>query len=139
MTNLNNEIGLSEKEDSITSPLQQTTQVCKGCKEILSLNEYYTSPKNKYLYYSKCKKCHNKVRKTHHISTPVKKLKGFQKLSMETQKSIIIDMFYYNKFKVEQGWDYNISKIIKKYNEIKYNNFMNWIKKGEIPTYIENL
>ena len=44
-------------------------------------------------------------------------------------------MFYYNKFKEEQGWDYNISKIIRKYNDIKYHNFMNWIKKGKIPTY----
>ena len=141
MTNLNNEICLSEKEDSIITPLQKATKFCKGCEKTLPLTEYYKRLKNnKFIYLTRCKKCHNKVRNEHARNREKKKKpNGFQSLSMETQKSIIIDMFYYNKFRVEQGWDYNVSKIIKKYNEIKYHNFMNWIRKGKIPAYIETI
>ena len=140
MTNLNDKIGLSQEEDSITPPLE-ATKFCKGCEKTLPLTEYYKRPKNnKFIYLTQCKKCHNKVRNEHARNTEKKKKPhGFQSLSMETQKSIIKDMFYYNKFRVEQGWDYNVSKIIKKYNEIKYHNFMNWIRKGKIPAYIETI
>ena len=144
MTNLNEKIGLSEKEDIITrinSSPQKATKYCKGCEETLILEEcFYKSNTRTFFYQTLCKKCHNKVRNEHARNTERKKKPhGFQSLSMETQKSIIKDMFYYNKFRVEQGWDYNVSKIIKKYNEIKYHNFMNWIRKGKIPAYIETI
>lgn len=139
MTNLDIESSLSEEKDFITPPLE-ATKFCKGCEKTLPLTEYYSRPKNKHLYLTLCKKCHNKVRNDHARNTKkLKKPNGFQALSIETQKSIIKDMFYYNKFKIEQGWDYNVSKIIKKYNEIKYHNFMNWIRKGKIPAYIETI
>lgn len=138
MTNLNNEISLSEKEDIITTPISKVMKFCKGCKQTLCMEEcFYMSNKRTFFYQTMCKKCHNKVRVIQARNNHIKKPKGFQKLSPETQKSIIMDMFYYNKFKLEQGWDYNISKIVKKYNDIKYHNFLNWLRKGEIPTYIE--
>ena len=144
MTNLNETICLSEEKDSIlpttpcsgegTNTFIRTTKYCRGCKETLSLkNCFYTSRNNSYQ--ALCKSCHNIARRSHARNTEIKKPTGFQKLSLETQESIIKDMFYYNKFKEEQGWDYNISKIIRKYNDIKYHNFMNWLKKGKIPTY----
>ena len=146
MTNLNETIGLSDEKDSIlptlpcsgegTNTFIRTTKYCRGCKETLCVKTcFYISRVNSYQ--ALCKVCHNKVRNEHARNTQIKKPTGFQKLSIETQESIIKDMFYYNKFKEEQGWDYNISKIIRKYNDIKYHNFMNWIKKGKIPTYTQ--
>ena len=96
-------------------------KLCVECNIIKPMTEYYKAGK----YWQKhCKFCHNSNRKNFkRTSTYIAKKKGFFALSEEIQQDIKKGLY-------EKVY---MSILAKKYG-IKYNNLLNWRKKG-IPEY----
>jgi hypothetical protein len=106
-------------------PPKKDVKYCSGCDEVKDVNNFYKSGNKKYLQ-SKCKKCSNGNRKNYKRKKVKreKKLKGFEALSEEMQKSILNDLH----IKLTK-------KSIAKKNKLNYQSFLRWIKKDTFPKY----
>ena len=117
-------------------------KLCIQCNEIKSLNDGYYHFGAGGIYCTKlCKICHNSKRNQYgHKSKAIYKNKpnGFQKLPIEIQNKIIMELYYYEKFKSDQGWDFKFAKVFKQYS-VQYQTLMLWYKKGKIPKYTETI
>jgi hypothetical protein len=101
-------------------------KLCCDCNEVKLLETgYYRAGKS---WQKRCKLCHNKGRYDYKMSMKnyVPSPKGFTKLTEDTQKKIIYDIYV----------KINYKKIAIKYN-LKYPTLLSWKRKGLIPQYVE--
>jgi len=124
---------LKERFLSLTEELRmRDVKYCKRCDKVKIVNEFYKTfnskktKTSKTYYQTYCKKCSNVDRNNYKRTyvKPVKKLKGFEALDEEMQKSILYDLH----IKLTK-------KSIAIKNKLNYQAFLRWTKKDTFPKY----